>query len=133
MFERYTVLFVGYSHDDVVTSYLMERIAARGARPALRLDRRNDDPDKWNLLDISPITPSDGGCAERARGTPLGPWPLGGRRRMGFRSRAEDQGNGAASPASGARRNRLHRGRTQRSRKDTLRAACQETRVAALG
>jgi len=23
MFERYTVLFVGYSHDDVVTSYLM--------------------------------------------------------------------------------------------------------------
>jgi len=57
MFERYTVLFVGYSHDDVVTSYLMRRIAARGARPALRPDdetkRRSE---KWNLLDISPIT-----------------------------------------------------------------------------
>lgn len=55
MFERYTVLFVGYSHNDVVTSYL-----ARGLPPETRGQRfaltHESDPGRWNLLGVSPIT-----------------------------------------------------------------------------
>ncbi|MDP9474185.1 MAG: DUF4020 domain-containing protein [Actinomycetota bacterium] len=54
MFETYTVLFVGYSHNDVVTSYL-----ARGLPPGLQGQRfaltHESDPGRWNLLGISPI------------------------------------------------------------------------------
>lgn len=55
MFERYTVLFVGYSHNDVVTSYL-----ARGLPPETQGQRfaltHESDPDRWNLLGVHPIT-----------------------------------------------------------------------------
>lgn len=54
MFERYTVLFVGYSHRDVVTSYL-----ARGLPPETQGQRfaltDESDPSRWNLLGVSPI------------------------------------------------------------------------------
>lgn len=54
MFERYTVLFIGYSHNDVVTSYL-----ARGLPPETQGQRfaltHESDPGRWNLLGVSPI------------------------------------------------------------------------------
>lgn len=75
MFERYTVLFVGYSHDDVVTSYL-----ARGLPPETRgqryaLIREDEDPAKWNLLGISPITyPLAGSSGHEALGQSVARW-----------------------------------------------------------
>lgn len=55
MFERYTVLFVGYSHSDVVTNYL-----ARGLPPGMQGQRYaltdEHNPGRWNLLGVSPIT-----------------------------------------------------------------------------
>ncbi len=54
MFERYTILFVGYSHSDVVTNYL-----ARGLPPYTQGQRyaltHENDPERWNLLGVSPI------------------------------------------------------------------------------
>ena len=54
MFARYTVLFVGYSHSDVVMNYL-----ARGLPPNMQGQRyaltHESDPGKWRLLGIYPI------------------------------------------------------------------------------
>jgi len=57
MFSRYTVLFVGYSHDDTVMNYL-----ARGLPPVRQKSRFaftvDDKPSlsKWEFLDITPLT-----------------------------------------------------------------------------
>jgi hypothetical protein len=64
MFQRYSVLFVGYSHSDPVMIYL-----AQGLSPAsrkLRYAFTQDDPkslDSWKLLGVQPliysVTPSE--------------------------------------------------------------------------
>jgi hypothetical protein len=75
MFERYTVLFVGYSHNDVVTSYL-----ARGLPPETRGQRfaltHESDPGRWNLLGVSPITYplTDAPNSHEALGRSVGRW-----------------------------------------------------------
>jgi hypothetical protein len=56
MFARFTVLFVGYSHKDVVMNYL-----ARGLPPDTQGQRyalmdESDDTVRWNILGVSPIT-----------------------------------------------------------------------------
>ena len=55
MFARYTVLFVGYSHSDVVMNYLARGLPpeTQGKRYALMDD--SDDQVRWNLLGVSPI------------------------------------------------------------------------------
>ncbi len=75
MFERYTVLFIGYSHNDVVTSYL-----ARGLPPETRGQRfaltHESDPGRWNLLGVSPITYplTDAPNSHEALGRSVGRW-----------------------------------------------------------
>lgn len=52
VFSHYTVLFIGYSHDDVVMNYLAR------ALPSGRAGRRyalTDKSGSWNLLGITPI------------------------------------------------------------------------------
>lgn len=52
MFTRYTVLFIGYSHSDVVVSYLGRGLRADSSRFVL-----TDDPDspRWRRLGITPV------------------------------------------------------------------------------
>lgn len=52
MFSRYTVLFIGYSHSDLVVSYLGRALRADSARFVL-----TDDPDslRWRRLRIRPV------------------------------------------------------------------------------
>src|SRR6266545_7762533 len=53
MFARYAVVFVGYSHRDVVMQYL-GRALGRSARPRFVLTSSPDAPD-WRRLNIHPI------------------------------------------------------------------------------
>lgn len=57
MFETYTVLFVGYSHDDMVMSYLARALPdkAQGKRFALLGNSEISQKSKWHNLGIEPI------------------------------------------------------------------------------
>jgi hypothetical protein len=76
MFERYTVLFVGYSHNDVVTSYLARGLPPETQGQRYALTGEDDDPARWNLLGISPITYPlvDGPNGHEALGRSVGRW-----------------------------------------------------------
>ena len=52
VFRSYTVLFVGYSHDDVVMNYLARALPADGSARRFAL---TDTEGNWNLLGIRPI------------------------------------------------------------------------------
>lgn len=52
VFRRYTVLFVGYSHDDVVMNYLARALPADSVAGRFAL---TDDEGKWKALGITPI------------------------------------------------------------------------------
>lgn len=59
VFNQYTVVFVGYSHDDMIMQYLARGLARTDARYALT-DKH--DPGKWRRLGIEPIVyPTDDG------------------------------------------------------------------------
>lgn len=53
MFDRYTVLFIGYSHEDVVMSYLARGLPRRSMRFAFDFV---SDTSKWIRLNIRPIS-----------------------------------------------------------------------------
>ena len=53
LFEKYTVLFIGYSHKDVVMNYL-SRALPPGAMPRFVLTD-NDKTGKWKTLGITPV------------------------------------------------------------------------------
>ena len=57
MFEAYTVLFVGYSHDDMVMSYLARALPdkAQGKRFVLLGKSQDRDESKWLSLGIEPV------------------------------------------------------------------------------
>ncbi|MEZ9874672.1 DUF4020 domain-containing protein [Vibrio breoganii] len=57
MFENYTVLFVGYSHDDMVMSYLARALPdkAKGKRFALVGSKTINQESKWQSLGIQPV------------------------------------------------------------------------------
>lgn len=57
MFETYTVLFVGYSHDDMVMSYLARALPdkAKGKRFALVGSKTINQESKWQSLGIEPV------------------------------------------------------------------------------
>ncbi|MBW8190644.1 SIR2 family protein [Neiella marina] len=57
MFETYTVLFVGYSHDDMVMSYLARALPdkAKGKRFALVGSETKNQDSKWQSLGIEPV------------------------------------------------------------------------------
>jgi len=52
VFRRYTVLFVGYSHDDVVMNYLARALPADSVAGRFAL---TDEDGSWELLGIKPI------------------------------------------------------------------------------
>lgn len=52
VFRCYTVLFVGYSHDDVVMNYLARALPADGVAGRFAL---TDEDGSWDLLGIKPI------------------------------------------------------------------------------
>jgi len=54
LFAAYDVLFVGYSHQDVVLSYLARGLPSRGDRVRFALTRIGQ-PERWRSLRITPI------------------------------------------------------------------------------
>lgn len=52
VFRRYTVLFVGYSHTDVVMNYLARALPAEGVAGRFAL---TDEDGSWDLLGIKPV------------------------------------------------------------------------------
>jgi hypothetical protein len=61
VFRRYTVLFVGYSHDDVVMNYLARALPADSVAGRFAL---TDEDGSWELLGIKPIRFVKGGGAD---------------------------------------------------------------------
>ncbi|MDR9829789.1 DUF4020 domain-containing protein [Vibrio sp. FNV 38] len=57
MFETYTILFTGYSHDDMVMSYLARALPdkAKGKRFALVGSKTINQESKWQSLGIEPV------------------------------------------------------------------------------
>jgi hypothetical protein len=53
LYSRYTVLFVGYSHDDIPLQYLAFGLRSTGAKPRFVLDHQL--PEKWADFGITPI------------------------------------------------------------------------------
>lgn len=64
VFRTHTVLFVGYSHDDVVMNYLARALPADGAAGRYALTETEGN---WNLLGIQPIRFVKGEGAEAFR------------------------------------------------------------------
>src|SRR5260370_25809657 len=52
LFQSYTVLFVGYSHNDVIVSYLARGLPPQ-AKPRFALTDQNDP--RWPFLGVAPI------------------------------------------------------------------------------
>jgi len=55
VFRNHTVLFVGYSHQDVVMHYLSRAIPEHESGKRFALIEGNDDPGRWEELGIEPI------------------------------------------------------------------------------
>jgi hypothetical protein len=55
LFQRFTVLFVGYSHEDVIVSYLARAIPRDGQRRRFALVREGVDLASWHFLGIDPV------------------------------------------------------------------------------
>lgn len=64
VFRTHTVLFVGYSHDDVVMNYLARALPADGSASRYALTETDGN---WNLLGIQPIRFVKGEGAEEFR------------------------------------------------------------------
>lgn len=64
VFRTHTVLFVGYSHDDVVMNYLARALPADGSAARYALTETDGN---WNLLGIQPIRFVKGDGAEAFR------------------------------------------------------------------
>lgn len=58
MFDRFTVVFIGYSHDDVIMRYLALGLPSSGKTAAAKRFAFTSDPSnsKWGYLGIQPIT-----------------------------------------------------------------------------
>lgn len=52
VFRQYTVLFVGYSHNDVVMNYLARALPADSVAGRFAL---TEEDGSWEILDITPI------------------------------------------------------------------------------
>lgn len=66
LFNRYVVLFVGYSHEDYIMEYLGRGLPPESLRFALVPENKNNpDREKWELRGIQPILyPHDAGDAD---------------------------------------------------------------------
>jgi len=62
MFSEYTVLFVGYSHDDTVMHYLSRGLPPEGTQPRYALVPEGANLDEWSYRGIEPVVyPRDEG------------------------------------------------------------------------
>ena len=56
LFSHYTVLFVGYSHDDPIMNYLARSLPESEAKPRyILIDSSENNIEKWHLNNITPI------------------------------------------------------------------------------
>lgn len=55
LFSKYTVLFVGFSHEDVVMSYLAQGLDPNAKQKRYAFVTETDDKSKWNHLGIIPV------------------------------------------------------------------------------
>ncbi len=55
LFRHYTVLFVGYSHEDAVVSYLARALPATEVGKRFALTGDDDDLNRWKVLGVEPI------------------------------------------------------------------------------
>ena len=55
MFSHYTVLFVGYSHNDTVMHYLSRGLPPENTKPRFALVREDDNVDEWRYRGIDPL------------------------------------------------------------------------------
>lgn len=76
VFRTYTVLFVGYSHNDVVMNYLARALPAEGVAGRYALTEEDGD---WKLLGITPIRFRMGRARMRSKSctTVFTFWPSG--------------------------------------------------------
>ena len=56
LFQHYTVLFIGYSHDDPVMRYLSRALPVDGKFKRFALDKESEPSDKWEFLGIDKIS-----------------------------------------------------------------------------
>ena len=57
LFRSFTVLFVGYSHDDTIMSYLARALpVSEATRRFVLIGETDNDADRWRLLGIEPIS-----------------------------------------------------------------------------
>ena len=57
LFSNFTILFVGYSHNDTIMNYLARALSAREPNQRFALTGKfYNDTDRWRLLGIEPIT-----------------------------------------------------------------------------
>lgn len=83
MFDRFTVVFIGYSHDDVIMRYLALGLPSNGKAVASTRFAFTSDPSngKWGYLGIQPITYPVVGRDHQALVAALTAWA--GRAKMG--------------------------------------------------
>ena len=83
MFDRFTVVFIGYSHDDVIMRYLALGLPSSGKAVASKRFAFTSDPSnsKWGYLGIRPITYPVVGRDHQALVAALTAWA--GRAKMG--------------------------------------------------
>lgn len=55
LFHNFTVLFIGYSHNDTIVSYLARALPESEVGHRFALTEENDDPQRWKVLGIDPI------------------------------------------------------------------------------
>jgi hypothetical protein len=55
LFRHFTVLFVGYSHNDLIVSYLARALPESKAGQRFALTGASDDSQRWRVLGIEPI------------------------------------------------------------------------------
>ena len=57
LFANYTVLFVGYSHNDTIMTYLTPSLPPDGGHQRFALvGDQSDDPDHWHRMGMEPVT-----------------------------------------------------------------------------
>lgn len=55
LFQHFVVLFVGYSHNDTIVSYLARALPESEMGKRFALTEENDNPQRWRILGIEPI------------------------------------------------------------------------------
>ena len=56
LFQTFTVLFVGYAHNDPVIRYLARALPeSQAGKRFVLTPQRDDDPERWQLLGVEPI------------------------------------------------------------------------------